>query len=218
MSAMPPSGSRSVPTRARKSSSGVSGGLGAAIRAGVQDVNKPSSKEEKPRKAPQVRIAKSTYSSLLATRILKAVGIGFLAFLLVYVSFAVTIVRVLPTSSVGLLPVKNITFPGGIVPAGETVAVDMAQPQGAELTDYLKQSFVPNGNVAVVEVAAGPWGKFGWNSGTVTFKEQILGMAMPNQPEKLTLDNQYLVKCISGACVPGQGYVIPASHLMGQPL
>ncbi len=217
MTNLPPSGSRSVPARARKSASGVSGGFGAALRSGAQNIgNSPDEEQQKPKKAPQVRIAKSTYGNLMATKVLKALGVGFLVIALVYVCFAISIARILPTTTVGLIPVKNITFAGGLVPAGEEIVVDMANPQGTEILDYLKQSFIPNGNAAIVEVAAGPWGSFEWSNGIVTHDEQILNMAMPEEPAKLTLDNEYLVTCVEGACVPGQGYVIHASQLMGE--
>lgn len=217
---MPPSGSRAVPSRARKSSSGVSGGFGAALKAGAakaQDATEEI-KSSSPRKAPQVRIARSTYSNLLATKILKASLVGLLLLAVIYVCFAITIVRVLPTTTVGLVPVKNITFPGGLIPAGETVVVDMEEGHGTGMTDLLQQSFVPNGNAAIVKVEAGPWGKFDWNNGVVVYDEQILKMAMPEQPLATTLENSYLVTCLEGACVPGQGYVVHSMQVMGQPL
>jgi hypothetical protein len=218
MSGIPPSGSRTVPSRARKSGKGVGGGFGAALKAGAAKTQESAPKSETPKKTPQVRIARSTYSNLLATKILKAAGVGFLLIAVIYLCFAVTIVRVLPTPTAGLIPVKNITFPGGLIPAGETVVVDMQNQQGSTMVDYLKQSFVPNPNAAVVRVDGGPWGKFQWNNGVVVYDEEIVPMAMPNQPESTKLENKYLVTCLEGACVPGQGYVVHSLQVLGQPL
>jgi hypothetical protein len=219
MSGIPPSGSRTVPSRARKSGKGVGGGFGAALKAGAAKTQESTAKgSSSPKKTPQVRIARSTYSNLLATKILKAAGIGFLLVAVIYLCFAVTIVRVLPTTTAGLIPVKNITFPGGLIPAGETVVVDMENQQGSTMVDYLKQSFVPNTNASVVKVEAGPWGNFNWNNGVVVYDEEIVPMAMPEKPAETTLENSYLVTCVEGACVPGQGYVIHTLQILGQPL
>lgn len=219
MTGIPPSGSRTVPSRARKSGSGVGGSFGAALKAGAAKAAE-GSKEEKatPKKTPQVRIARSTYSNLLATKILKAAGIGLLLLTVIYVCFAATIVRVLPTTTIGLMPVKNVTFPGGLIPAGEKVVVDMEGDQGSSIVDYLKQSFVPSDSAALVRVEAGPWGNFSWNNGVVIYDEEIVPMAMPNKPESNLLENSYLVTCLEGACVPGQGYVVHSLQILGQPL
>jgi len=221
-SPMPKSGSRAVPTRARKSSSGVSGGFGAAIKTGVETVTAPGNPGGAhmgaPKKNPQVRIAKNTYSNLLATRLLKAFGLVFLGIVLVYVCIALTIFRVIPTTSAGLIPVKNLTYSGGLIPSGEVIMVDMNAPQGTEILDRAKQAFIPTSTAAVVKVEAGPWGNFEWNSGVVTFDEKILTLTMPEDPGTDKLESQYLVTCVEGACTPGEGYIIPANQIMGQPL
>lgn len=219
MSGIPPSGSRTVPSRARKSGSGVGGSFGAALKAGAAKTAESNGEgKPTPKKTPQVRIARSTYSNLLATKILKAAGIGLLLITIIYLCFAVTIVRVLPTTTIGLMPVKNVTFPGGLIPGGENVVVDIEDKQGSTMVDYLKQSFIPSDSAALVRVEAGPWGNFSWNNGVVIYDEEIVPMAMPNQPEDTKLENSYLVTCLEGACVPGQGYVVHSLQILGQPL
>jgi len=218
MTSMPPSGSRNVPSRARKNPA-VSSGFSAAIKSGAAKTQGDSTEEKSARrKTPQVRIAKSTYGSLLATKLLKGFLFGLTALVVLYLCFAVTIVRVLPTTSIGLTPVKNITYPGGLIPAEEVVVVDMVESHGSEIVDHFMQSVTPNGNVAKVRVEAGPWAKFSWKEGVVIYKDQILEMTMPNAPESTALQDEYLVTCMSGACVEGQGYVISKGQVLGTPL
>jgi hypothetical protein len=190
--------------------------FGSSLLAGAQGL---SDAPKTPKKAPSVRIARRTYANMLSTRILKNAALGLLVILVVYFAFAVTIMRVLPTTSVGLLPVKNITFEGGLVPAGEVVVLSMTQPQGEEITDYLKQSVVPTTDAAIVKVIAGPWGAFEWSPpGIVAVNDQIVENVVMAEPSDQELTSEYLVECLSGSCVAGQAYVIPSNHLLGVPL
>jgi len=233
MTNLPPSGLRTVPSRARKSSSGVPGGFGSALKAGVENVSKPDDAPKAPKKQPQIRIARQTYNSLIATKILRYAFVSFLGFMLLYLCFAVTIMRVVPSVSIGPVLTKNITFPGGLIPEGTTVLVDVTGPQGSEMLDYLRQAFVPTNTVAVMKVHGGPWGTFNWQeSGVVSYDGKILDMTIPARvnddgvvldvpatPRGDTkLENEYLMTCVEGACVPGQGYVFKALNIMGQPI
>lgn len=234
MTNLPPSGSRTIPTRARKSNSGVDGSFGSAIKAGMENVSKDDVEIPKvARKTPQIRIARQTYNNLIATKILKMFLLALLGFAILYVCFAATIIRVIPSSSAGPVLTKNLTFPGGLVPAGSLVVVDVAHAQGGEMMDYLKQAFVPSNSIAIMRVAGGPWGNFDWDqSGVVSYKGKIVAMTIPeatnDEGVKLgvpathrgdtSLQNEYLMACVSGACVPGRGYVFPSNHIMGQPI
>lgn len=190
--------------------------FGSSLLAGAQGL---SDAPKSQKKAPQVRIARSTYANMLSTKILKSVGTGLIILLVVYIAFAVTIMRVIPSSSAGLIPVKNITFEGGLVPAGEIVVVSMTQPQGEDLVDYLKQSFIPQADVAIVRVLDGPWGTFGWaDPGVVAVNGEIVENVFMDQPADKELTSEYLVECLRGACAPGTAYVIPDNRLMGIPL
>lgn len=190
--------------------------FGSSLLAGAQGL----SDGKKPvKKAPQVRIARSTYANMVTTRILKSALTAVAIIFVVYIAFAVTIMRVLPTTTVGLMPVKNITYDGGLVPAGETVVVSMNKAQGQDLLDYLGQSFLPQTDVSVVKVIKGPWGSFGWaEPGVIAVDGEIVPNVLMQEPEDKTLDSEYLVECIRGDCLPGNAYVIPTNHLMGIPL
>lgn len=210
----PPPGTSSTPKRERKP--GDASKLSDALKNGATKVKVQGSTPHKSGKSPQIRIAKATYNSMLATRILKALGVVAVLGFIIYFCFAATIMRIIPTTNAGLLPVKNITYAGGLIPQGALVATDMESERGSNILDYLEQSFIPSSTVAIVEVEAGPWGTFSWSDGSVTFDEKLLPMKMPDQPDTTALENDYLVTCVKGACVPGQGYIVPASYIMGQ--
>lgn len=233
MTSLPPSGSRSVPSRARKSSGSSSGGFGSAIRQGVQNVSESPTEEPKKKRQPQVRIARQTYNSLMAKKILKASLLLLLGLVVLYVCFAATILRFIPSISMGPVLTKNITFPGGLIPEGESVVIDVYSPRDDSMEEYLKQAFVPQDTYAIMKVEGGPWGGFTWDkSGVVTYEEKVLSMKIPeavdeegnplgypNVPSGGTaLENEYLMTCLAGACNPGQGYVFSAQHIVGQPL
>lgn len=235
MSSLPPSGSRTIPTRARKSSSGVPGGFGSALKMGVDNVNDPnfSAEQKKAKKPPQIRIARQTYTSLIAAKALRMALVALFFLILVYVAFAVTVLRVIPAVSVGPVITKNITFPGGLIPSGELVVIDAAQPRGTDTLDYLEQATLPNNNIAIMRVFAGPWGTFDWEStGTVTYNGSILPLEIPaavndegapldfpDTPRGDTnLQDEYLMVCVEGACVPGRGYIYSSGHILGQPI
>lgn len=173
----------------------------------------------KPKKKPQIRVARTTFYSAIGNKFVRAIGFSLFAIAIVYICFVITIMRVVPTTTAGLVPVKNITFTGGMVPAGEEVLVSMGNPQGSTMLDYLRQAFLPTTDASVVRVEAGPWGSYSWaEPGIVTVKGEVLDMGMPEKPEETILEDSYLVTCIEGACIPGEGFVIPKSHIMGEPL
>lgn len=200
---------------ANENKEGLEKKFGSSLLAGAQGLTK-----EKPAKrAPQVRVAKNTYMNMLGVKILKAVGAAFIVLVVIYLSFAATIMRVLPTEDLGMIPVKNNTFEGGLVPAGERIVVSMSHSQGQEATDYLQQAFVPTKNAAVIEVLAGPWGKFGWaEPGLIAIDGEVIDGVFMDEPAQTTLESAYLAVCVEGACTPGQAYVIPSSNILGIPI
>lgn len=177
----------------------------------------------------QVRVAHSAFARILMHRVVKAVGIIVVVLALVYVCFAGTIIRAVPsTSGTGVVMVKNNTFPGGVVPVGRVVIMDIKDAQGYELTDRLKQAFVPNSNVVKVEVLTGNYGPLTWaapdilsvNGVPVRAPMPAVNGVSPIGTDKTNwfLKNQYVVRCISGACVPGHAYIISVNNIIGIPL
>lgn len=172
---------------------------------------------------PQIRVAKSAYRKILLKRIFTILGYSAIAVFAIYLCFASTIMRVVPTiSGAGLVPVKENTYQGGEVPAGETILVDTVNERGEGYMSKLGEAFIPRKNGAVVEVVAGPYASIQWmETGLVTVDGKLTTVYLPEQPKadegiaKEHLKSEYLVNCISGDCTPGEGMIVPTSAFYG---
>lgn len=174
---------------------------------------------------PEVRITKGMYGRLVWRRILQFAGFGALALIVLYVCFAATWVRVVPTlSGAGFVPVKNVTYEAGVLPEGAQVLVHRTEAQGIQIHHRLKQAFVPSSYAAEVEVVAGPYGEMKWSKPDVlTVDGKPIGAAFPANsdgkspidPEDPYLKNQYVAICISGACTEGEAILFDRDQVYG---
>lgn len=172
------------------------------------------------KRTPQIRVAKNIYRKQIFRRVLKGFGYTFLALFAVYLCFAVTIIRVIPSyGELPLTPVKNVTYPGGIIPPTAKIVVNLKSAQGQGGLDHLQQAVLPTKDAALVEVIGGPNGRITWaESGLVTLDGAPVPVTLKQKPEGEFLTKQYLVKCIAGPCVKGEGLIVPAGNIYGQPL
>lgn len=185
------------------------------------DDKKPDTKSKTPAKrTPQIRVAKNVYRKQIFRRLAKAFTYTFLGLLGVYLCFAATIIRVIPSyGDLPPTPVKNITYPGGLIPPGAQVVVNLKEAQGNGGLDHLKQALLPTKDAVLVEVVGGPHGRIAWaESGLVTLDGAPVNVTLKEKPASEFLTKQYLVKCIDGPCVKGEGFIISASNIYGQPL
>ena len=84
----------------------------------------PSKKKNSDNPIDSVRVSQGTYQKALITKLFAQLLIGLLVVVFVYICFAATIVRVVP-SDAGLIPVKNNTYPGGQVPPAAQILVSL---------------------------------------------------------------------------------------------
>lgn len=175
---------------------------------------------------PQIRVSKSFYARAVVGRILKGVGLVVVGAVVLYLCFSVTLLRV-TIGRAGVIPVKNVTYPGGVLPAGSTVVVDRSATHDGSPVDDLRQSFVYNGNSAVVTVAAGPYGRLTWAApGILTVDGKALGGFFPGNADGTSpidssnpyLSNEYVGECVRGACDPGALFLFNGDHVLGVPL
>ena len=172
-----------------------------------------------------VRVSASAVGKVLTQRILKVFGLVLGSMFIIYLLFAATILRVVPTTTgSGFVPVKNITFEGGVMPEGSEILVKRTAPAGKELLDRLKQSFMPMNDGAVVRVIAGPYGKLSWTEpGIVTVDGVVQEIELPQNSDGSSplddrskfLEKEYLVECISGACLEGTAFITPNEAIVG---
>lgn len=185
----------------------------AASKAGGS--SKPKAKPQ-----PQIRIAKNVYWRNAFKRLASVFSFLILTVVVIYLCFAVTILRVVPTTTdLGFVPVKNNTHPGGVAPPGSKLLMDLKEPQDEGMLSHVKQAFLMHSDVALVEVVAGPYGKMNWApGGLVTVDGLPVPVLLEERPQEEYLKGEYLVVCLGGACVEGEGLLLPASHIIGEPI
>lgn len=188
-------------------------------------VDKKSAPEKKvKRKKQNINVSKDAYYKATWKRVARIFVYLLLTVIAVYVAFAATIVRFLPTDNYDdfgkmFVPVKNQTFAGGIVQQGSQVVVNLEEEQGTSTFDRLKQAFTINRNVALVEVQAGPVGRITWvESGLTTVDGTPMDSLLAEKPEGEYLNNEYFAICIEGDCKSGEGLIVPATHIYGEPI
>jgi hypothetical protein len=172
---------------------------------------------------PQLRVANSAYRKILLKRIAAILGYSVIGVFIVYLCFAATIMRAVPTiSGSGLVLVKENTFHGGSIPANVSILIDTKAEQKNDYVERLKQAFVPSKNAAVVKVVAGPNNSISWvASGLVTVDGVLTDVHLAEQPlndantAKTKLRGEYLTVCVSGDCIPGDGIIVSQKNIYG---
>lgn len=167
---------------------------------------------------PNMRVAKNVYRSSVVSTLLKVFFYVPLVLAIIYVCFAATIVRVVPTlNEVGFVPVKNMTYPGGMAPQNAVLLVHLDKPQGDGIVDRLKQSFIPSERVALVSIVGGPYGKLSSVKGEVVLDGKNTRVRT-DIGDREFLNDEYLATCLKGSCVAGEGVIFSADNIYGQPL
>lgn len=163
----------------------------------------------------KVRVANSAYYKMIFGKIFSGLGVLVIGLIVMYLAFALTIMRFIPSSNMGPVLVKNATFEGGLIPAGAVVAIgDDERPEGALGNIY--NAFIPQ-DVKIVKVVAGPNGEIEWKGGgLVTVNGRLLDVELEEKPEGSFLSGRYIVKCLEG-CEPG-AFLVTDNQVLGVPL
>lgn len=175
----------------------------------------------------QIRVSRSAVAKVLAGRVVKGVVATVLAVGIVYCVVAAMLVRVVPSvSGTGPQVVKNITYPGGLIPPGRLIMVDVAKQAGTDPLSRLKQAFVPSASYALVETTAGPTGKLMWAAPDILtidgkpapapYPATTSGESPLRKHEKIDyLKGEYAGVCISGACESGSMIIVDKENILG---
>jgi len=168
---------------------------------------------------PRIRIAQTTYQKAILRKLITQILLVVLAIVVVYVVFAGTLLRIVPSTSNGFTLIKNNTFSGERVPAGEDVMISTTTDQGSGFLDHLAQSFTPQSNTAIVQVLAGPSGTVKWSKdGVLKVDGKALPVSFPVDPNKPYLNYEYIAICIKGDCNPGEPLIFGQDRIYGVPL
>lgn len=178
---------------------------------------------------PKVNVTIAAAGRLLFRRVMTILAFAVVGFIIVYASLASTIIRVLPATNIeGITVVKENTFTGGMIPAGEHAIVNPHPGADGEVktgfSDRLLQGILPNSNASRVEILAGPYGDIEWmETGLVQVDGELMDVSM-EAPEtadgapKEHLSGEYLVRCIEGLCEPGEGLIVSVDNFYGLPV
>lgn len=170
-------------------------------------------------RTPELRIAKRLYRRRIARKSLTLIGAAIIVATVIYLCFAVTIIRIIPTNNAGFIPIRNLTAEGGVAKPGDQIVVNVIEEQGDGVMNRAKQSLFMTSNAAVVEVLAGPFGKISPGAkNTIAVNGKALNAPMVRSISKEYLDNEYVVKCIKGNCAKGMAFVVPVKNVYGEPL
>lgn len=193
-----------------------------AEQSNVENITEPKMAER------QIRVSRSAFGRILVRRLVGAFVLLIAAMAVLYLCSAATVLRFIPVASgVGPVLVKNITYPGGILPPGATVLVNRGSEVKTDWMSKLAQSFTPANDGAVVKVLAGPYGKMTWaQPGIIAVNGKPMKAFFPpakNGDSPIGADNQflkdqYLVKCVSGACLSNEAFVVNSNQVYGSPL
>lgn len=181
-----------------------------------------------PLKQAQVRVAKSAYRKVVIKQFASVISLSLIGLFLLYGAFAATLLRVVPTTTAGFVPVKNVTYPGGNIPAEKEVLISVGNAQGKTIGDRLKQSFILTDDAAIVKVIAGPNGTLDWvEPDILTVNGVPTGVHLKPEEGKRSplvtrdskfLKSEYLAVCVKGDCVVGDGLIFNKDKIIGVPL
>lgn len=189
----------------------------------------------------RLRVSSSALVRVLYKRSVKIIAIALLVVLAIYMCFAATILRFVPsTSETGIQLVKNVTNEGGVLNPGERVMVNPDVVNDRSIGVHLQQAFLPSDAYMLVDVVAGPFGEFdfvrngeSYASLSVSDNDQPWDVIYEDQDTDLQvedaevrdfmenrnhnlLNEEYIVECVSGDCEEGVAYLISQDNVVGE--
>lgn len=171
-------------------------------------------------KEQRVMVSKKVGRKVLKKKISFIVICIVVSLIVIYLCFAATIIRFIPTTNgMGPVLIKNSTYVGNILPKGAQVIIDTKSENDDGIIDHLKQTVIPTKNIAKVEIVAGPYGKLSYSDNIVFVDGNSTDVSID---EGLTdskyLQNQYVAKCLEGDCSNEKGLIFKGKQLVGIPI
>lgn len=108
---------------------------------------------------------------------------------------------------------RNV-FVGGIPESGDQALISTTSEVSTTYLDKFMQTFRSVPDPAVVEVVAGPFGAVSSPNGEILLDQNPTGYAF--SVDNHTLNRQYVVVCVTGACTPDTAYVIHQDQIAGR--
>lgn len=175
----------------------------------------------------KVIVSSSALVRILSKKIVRVIGFLIIALGILYLCFAATIVRFVPsTSGTGIQLVKNITSEGGVLDDGKRIMVNPEQVNDHSIESYLQHAFIPSGDYMMVETVYGPYGEFDYDeeTGEVIYENEATGLVgnemnftgIMEERNDTLLGNEYIALCVSGDCVEGEAYIVDDENITGE--
>lgn len=164
-----------------------------------------------------IRVKQSAYRKAFVKKVAVQTSLVLLAVTVLYVGFAATIIRFVPTQS-GLTLIKNNTY-GNAIPQGTVVLVNPKDKVDTSFVGNLTYSLLPQKNAVVAQIHAGPFGNLKWTPPNIlTVNGAPLPIEFPTKLDKEYLENEYVGVCLKGACQPGSPLFFSRENVYGIPL
>lgn len=188
-----------------------------------------------------VKVSGAAMAKAVLRRIVRVFLWTLVALFVIYILFAATLWRVVPsTSGTGPVITTTITAEGGHILPDTDVLISTDQESDSSIMSNLSEAFVPSSERAIGSVVAGPYGNFEAvpsdnNSDNesddeakydLRFEGEDLGLQISGYQiseredyERDTfLNEEYIIECVSGDCEVGEAVIVPADYVMGEVL
>lgn len=165
-----------------------------------------------------IRVSQGAYQKAILKSVFGNLILAVIALVVIYLSFAATVSRVV-YSSAGFVPLKNNTYAGGVLPPkSQALVVLGGNKVGEKVADRLKQSFIPQKPSALVSIAAGPVAQeVKWTGSILTVDGKAMPAPVAQDPGLEFLSGQYVAVCIEGDCTPGTLMFFKDDQVLGIP-
>lgn len=165
----------------------------------------------------KIRVDNKSFIKMIFTKILGGVAVAALTLVVLYLAFAATIMRVIPSTNLGGVLVKNPSFEGGLIPEKAVVVVGYEdRPSG--ILGNLQNTFIPQ-PVSIVEIVAGPNGEIKWKEGGITtINGKIIDITLDEKPDGKFLSGRYIARCLEGCNEGEESVIVYSNQVLGIPL
>lgn len=155
----------------------------------------------------EIKVAKKVVAKSSARDIAGLLKIGLIVLVVMWLSLTATIMRVIPSTSLGPTIVKNYTGPGGRPSPGDIVIVSQNTENKDFFVDRFRQAFVLQSDTVEVMV---------WATASKKDKSVLRPEHKKSAFERPMFDGEYLAICIKGDCEEGEQLKFKDANLLGE--
>lgn len=184
---------------------------------------------------PNITVTSTAIIKAILLKTIKLIISFIMLSFIVYLALGTVLLRYMYIPETGFVLAKDFDYEGGKIPTEEeskqVVLVDLDGNHNNGILDNTSKTLIPNFNLALVEVQAGPAGSITWQPDGKLFvnEKEIPGEVTGYEPTEMNpsgnpfiskekLENEYLGVCLSGACQEGRVVIFSKENVAGIPL